>query len=63
MEDVKEEISNICEIGNNLITLFQSLDNRISYDFINYIVSQIAENGYCDDEICYENFILGGTNE
>jgi hypothetical protein len=62
-EDLKEEISYICNLGNTLITYFQNLDNHISYDFINYVVSQIAENGYCNDEVCYENFILGGTNE
>lgn len=60
MEDLKEEISFICHEANRVINLLQCLDNRISIEFIDYIVGEIAGNGYCDDEYAY-NFIGGDT--
>jgi hypothetical protein len=41
------EYSDICEMANNLIFLLQSCSSQ---DFVDYIVNQVSECGYCDIE-------------
>ena len=58
MDKDAEEISNICEIANDLINCLEMLSPGINMFFIDYVIDNIINNGWCDDEHAIANYIL-----